>query len=263
MAVYAVIADVHGNGRALDAVLEQLDQAGVRDVVCLGDLVGYCAQPNECVTTADARGFDAIAGNHELIALEVLDTRRCGLAPAHALTRTRQTLDDASRRFLASLPPFLRRGEVLFVHGSIDDPCEYMSNEESIAQNAPLLASRHVGARVCFFGHTHVPRVYELRNGSIVHHEPRAELRLVHPSVWFINPGAVDGSRAPERVARFAIVDDAAPSVSFRTALYEHEAVEREARRQGYRLPRSKIAWHALQDGVAKLASRRSLGKWR
>src|SRR5207302_884141 len=96
MTPFAVLADVHGNLSALEAVLGEIDRLGVPRIVCLGDVVGYGAEPNECVAALRARDAGCVAGNHDLIAIRALGFDRCGLAPAHALRRTRAALDDAS-----------------------------------------------------------------------------------------------------------------------------------------------------------------------
>jgi predicted phosphodiesterase len=259
MGKWAVLSDVHGNARALDAVLEGLDAEDVSDVACLGDLVGFCAEPNACVQTAVLRRFIAIAGNHELVALGTMGFERCGLAPAHALARTRRMLDRASREYLATLPEIARRGEAVLVHGSVDDPCEYMTTPEAILRSARALAERHPGARVCFFGHTHVPSAYEVRAGRADAVDAEGELLLAGSSTWFVNPGAVDGSRAPrddgDAVARYVVVDDDGPRVSFKVARYDHDTAERQAREHGYRLPRATLAWHAVYERLANLAN--------
>ena len=257
MTQFGIVADIHANVEALEAVLCAFDRLRIRDVFCLGDLVGYCAEPNACVVHARERAFRAIKGNHELIALGELGFERCGLAPAQALRRTRETLDDASRRFLTALPPSLvHEREVVLIHGSVEDVCEYMSNEDRVRRNHLALSKRYPGANVCLFGHTHVPKAYELRNGRVIERRADGVLPLTKEATWFINPGSVDGSRAPQREARFAVFDDGPRTVTFHRAPYDHRKVERRARRAGYRLPRSTLAWHASIDLAREAVAR-------
>lgn len=240
MGLHGVLADVHGNRPALEAVLRDLDGRGIASVFCLGDLVGYCADPNECVQIARERGFRAILGNHELIALGQLGFERCAPGPRKALLRTRETLDLASRRYLSGLPRSLTHdGRWVFVHGAVDDVTEYMANEERVRKNGLALEQRHPGAHGCFFGHTHVPAVYQLVGGEVARHRPEGRVALGGACVWFVNAGSVDGSRSPERGparhARFAILDDTARTLEFHAVRYDHAAVERRAVRAGYR----------------------------
>ncbi len=257
MPVFGIVADIHGNLAALEAVVRELDTRGVRDVFCLGDLVGYCAEPNQCVDMARARQFQCIAGNHELIATGELGLDRCGLRPAHALKRTRQTLNDGTRRFIATLPlSLVLAREYVFLHGSVNDVRDYMANPNRVRENHRALTQRYPGARVCFFGHTHVPKVFAIEGGEVTEREPRGTVVLGHQAHWFCNPGSVDGSRAPEAVARYATFDDSAQALSFYAARYDHQGTEKKARREGYRMPRSTLAWHAGASFARSLAAR-------
>src|SRR4051812_47570828 len=121
-----VVADIHANLHALEAVLAALGRAGVERYLCAGDLVGYGPRPNECV--ARVAGLDAVtvAGNHDLIALGRLDSSGLGPLPARTLEWTVDALDDASRRFLESLPLRASVDGVVIAHGSLDDPSEYV-----------------------------------------------------------------------------------------------------------------------------------------
>jgi len=248
MAVLGVIADVHGNREALEQVLRKLDLLDVEVIYCLGDLIGYCAEPNACIAIAKERALRCIHGNHELIALARLGYERCAPRPAYALRRTRQTLDGASRAYIEALPPYLEDGRAVFIHGGVDDVCEYMTSPARILANARALEARFPGKDVCFFGHTHAPKVYEVHGDRVVEHD--GEGRMVFPgggAPLFVNPGAVDGSRNPrDELARFAVFDDRARSITFYSVPYDHPAVEQRARDQGYRLPRAVAAWHKL-----------------
>ena len=95
MARYGLLADVHGNYEALEAVLAHLRARGVERYACLGDIVGYNADAERCVALVRGHGMEAVAGNHDLIAIGRLGFERCGRRPAHALRRTREVLREA------------------------------------------------------------------------------------------------------------------------------------------------------------------------
>jgi putative phosphoesterase len=206
---YAVIADVHGNLAALDAVLDAI--GGADAFLCPGDLVGYGPQPNECVERVAALpGLVCVAGNHDLIALGRLGDDRCIRLARETLAWTARELTASSRAFLGGLPLDARAGDgVLVTHGSPGDPQEYV--------RTPERAREILRDDFLVLGHTHEPWVFE--------HEGR---RL-------LNPGSVGQSRSRDPRARFALLDTAGPEVELRAVEYDAAATRRALRER--RLP--------------------------
>jgi predicted phosphodiesterase len=245
---YGVISDVHGNLEALTAALAVLDRHAVDRVISVGDVVGYNGESNECVDLLRERGIESIAGNHDLIALGRLGTDRCAMRPAFTLRRTRRDLTPESRLFLAALPPLrVYEDRIGLIHGTLDDPCEYMTTSALVADNARRLRERLPSLRVCFFGHTHVPALYQ-SDGHTVRKVP-AEGRVSLPlgdGLTFVNPGSIDAARRPAKQADFAIFDSPRGEVSFLSVPYDYEKVEKSAAAKGYRMTRADEAlYHA------------------
>ena len=96
----ALISDIHSNLPALEAVLADVEAAGVEQVWCLGDVVGYGAQPNECTALVAERCHVCLVGNHDLAALEQLDISTFSPAAASAVRWTREAMNDETREFL-------------------------------------------------------------------------------------------------------------------------------------------------------------------
>src|ERR1700741_1703640 len=195
MALYGVIADIHGNREALSAALVLLGNLGAQRIVCLGDVVGYNADPDECVEIVRRRCAVVIAGNHDLIGLGRLDFRRCSTKAEYSLRRTRRTLSPASISYLSRLPPnhVLENGAVL-VHGGVRDVQQYMVTPAHILENAGLLRADFPGARVCFFGHSHEQKAYRVE-GDAVEELTGETVSLEGDALYFVNPGSVDASR--------------------------------------------------------------------
>src|SRR5437879_4467265 len=105
MALYGVLGDIHGNREALEAALGFLARRGVRQVLCLGDVVGYNADPDECVDLVRKRCAAVIGGNHDLISVGRLGFARCSDKARYSLKRTRRRLAPESAAWLAALPP--------------------------------------------------------------------------------------------------------------------------------------------------------------
>ena len=109
MALYGVLGDIHGNCEALAAALAALDEHGVEQVLCVGDIIGYNADPDACVELLRAHEALCIAGNHDLIGTGRLGFERCSNKAMHSLKRTRRALSPGTARELRMLPS-LRSG---------------------------------------------------------------------------------------------------------------------------------------------------------
>jgi len=263
MALYGVVADIHGNLEALEAALAALDARGVRRIVCLGDLVGYNADSDAVVRVLRERGAECIAGNHELIGIGRLGTGKCNDATAYALLRTRRTLAPETRAFLAALPASrVLEGRFALVHGGVDDPEQYLRSPAAVLDNAARLARRFPGVSVCFFGHTHEPGVFAVERGAVRRIAGVDEARLAPGPVYFVNPGSVDAARKRDaaagavRAAEFAVLDSGALRVEFHRAAYDHAAAEAKALAGGYRMSRARARWMRLGRRVRSAAAR-------
>lgn len=161
----AVLGDVHGNLGALDAVLRDARECGARRFWCVGDVVGYGADPNACCELVRKLPGAAVAGNHDhacagLISLDGFSDR----ARASALW-TRRRLSPENRSWLRSIPLVAEPEKgVQLVHGSLDRPSEwnYLFPD---ADPTPHFASQ--AGRLCFVGHTHVPAVFAELGGIV------------------------------------------------------------------------------------------------
>lgn len=167
----AVISDVHGNLPALAAVIHDIEKRGIQRVICLGDLVGYGAQPAECVDLVMKKCEACIKGNHDdavfflhiginMVARRALEWTINVLKPgwfSSAMKKKRW-------EYLKHLPPFLEMDDMLFVHGSPRDPTfEYIMEEDTISMVGGVSEKIRDNfarfKRLCFLGHTHRPGI--------------------------------------------------------------------------------------------------------
>jgi predicted phosphodiesterase len=238
MALYGVIGDIHGNREALLAVLTCLDRRGVDALICLGDIVGYNADSDECAALMRNRQALAIAGNHDLISIGRLGFRRCANKVIYSLKRTRRRLAPETAAYLASLPGHrIIDDRILLVHAGIRDVQQYVITPGHILQNAGHMRLDFPGLNVCLFGHVHVQKVYEL-NGNDVRELPLAgPIVLRNDRTYFVNPGSVDAARKQEhKLAEFALLDSATLELEFQRIAYDDVASEAKALAAGYRI---------------------------
>jgi predicted phosphodiesterase len=252
MALYGVLADIHGNREALEATLAALDRFPVDEIVCLGDVVGYNADPDECAELVRARCTVTIAGNHDLISLRRLDFSRCSNKAEYSLRRTREAISPRTRAWLRTLPPrhMLEHGVVL-VHGGVRDVQQYMVTPAHIRENAAYLQDDFPGARICFFGHSHEQKIYRVAP-EVEEVDTDGEVFLRQVNTYFINPGSVDASRKRTgKRAQCAILDTDSWSIRFLDVAYDCAATEAKATAFGYRIPGLTDRYYTLKRRVA------------
>ena len=126
--MWAILSDIHGNLEALRAVLAAFDERGVEKLLCVGDVVGYNADPDECAALLRARETLVIAGNHDLIATGALGFERCSNKARYSLARTRKTLAPDTAAWLWRRPASrLVEDSIALVHGGVRDVQQYMT----------------------------------------------------------------------------------------------------------------------------------------
>lgn len=237
----AILSDIHANLEALQAVLSRIAAEGADRIVCLGDVVGYNANPVECLALLREVDPVWVAGSHERAVTGQITTAGFSATAARAVAWTRARLADDILDFLAGLPPQASVGsDLVAVHGALHPEvgCETVRLDTDAARRLSFEAlQRHPsGARVCAFGHTHHLGVFELRAGSV--RALAADEVLLHEDAYYlINPGAVGEPRRADRRASYMVLDTARRTVVVRRVGYDYAAAMAKTRRAGL-LPR-------------------------
>ena len=257
----ALIADVHGNLPALRAVVAEARAEGVERWLCPGDLVGYGPSPDEAIAAIAELGAECVAGNHDLIAIGELGTDRCSELALTTLEWTREVLSEESRAYLRGLPRGLAAGPVLLAHGGIGDPQLYVRDEAAARAQLERLAAEEPAAELLVLGHTHRTLACGERRGLLLD-GGEGEVAIEPGERLLVNPGAVGQAREGRAVARWALLDLEAGTVSFRAVAYDTRAVRRALRRAGLprdaHRPRKRLRYVLLPRGA-----RRALGRVR
>ncbi len=255
---YALLADVHGNLEALEAVLRDLaDWPDVR-LICAGDIVGYGPDPAACFELLASWRALMVMGNHEAMVLGRLGFERCVPRGIRAALWTRRELPTSVLEGLAALPPTLHEGPLLVCHASLSDLETYVSSPAQAARELELMAARVPEARLLVCGHTHRPMLYTGAAGLSATRPEVTSLRQVERAL--VNPGSVGQPREGELVARYARYDDSTDELSFRAVPYQHARTRYKLRRTGLawevalRPPRGPLtkAWASLHTRLAR-----------
>lgn len=252
---YGVVSDIHGNLTALTTVLHCFRTLDVAQVLCAGDIVGYGAEPNECVEQLVEVGAISVAGNHDLFGVDRLPAR---LPPfLRESTRwTARTLGADARNYLSGLPLRASTHGVTVAHGSLDDAQEYVIQDEQVRAQLDRLSDVNPEADLLILGHTHRPMAYAA--GRMVTRRGRGRLVLPTDRPALLNPGSVGQSRQvefPPR-ARALVVDWPEGVARFLTIRYVAATARRTLRAQG--LPASGIhLWPGRVAGGLRTARAR------
>jgi diadenosine tetraphosphatase ApaH/serine/threonine PP2A family protein phosphatase len=229
---FALLADIHANLPALDAVLAELDRLGVRHAVVLGDLVGYGPHPAQCIARVRSRGYPAIMGNHDHAAATLQFGGGFSKPAASVIRWTREVLDEADIAWLGSLPAYLRHDDWLAVHGAPVDPTFFNAYvyRQTFEDNLANLAER--GIRWCFHGHTHIAGVYRMRRG-VSEWCADAHVDLSGSDNALVCPGSVGQPRGGGTGAQFAVFDAVSRQLELREVDYPVGIVARDMRERG------------------------------
>lgn len=221
----AIISDIHGNLEALSRALEVIDKEHVDDIVCLGDTVGYGANPVECLKLIRSRCSIILLGNHDAASINLAVANQFTLNAQLSAIWTFGALDEESKAFLNSLKPTRPLGEVLLSHGSPYEPDEwhYVISEFDMRE-----AFRAFTERICFVGHSHIPIIFS-------EHGERSE--IARQGRFIVNVGSVGQPRDGNPNLSFGIFDREEWSYRNLRVAYDFKTAAKKIRDAG--LPRA------------------------
>jgi diadenosine tetraphosphatase ApaH/serine/threonine PP2A family protein phosphatase len=226
----AVVSDIHANWHAFEAVLADVDEAGVDEVWCLGDLVGYGPQPNPCVEAARERSDVCLIGNHDLAAIGRVGLDDFSHDAAVSAEWTAKVLEGGARDFLETLESTAERPEAQLFHASPRDPVwEYILDEHTVRA-----ALDHTTARFVLVGHSHIPIALQLCDGALAGGLARGGSDLeLGQGRWLLNPGSVGQPRDGDPRAAYLLLDLDTDHAHFRRIPYDIERTQAEIREHG------------------------------
>jgi predicted phosphodiesterase len=215
----AIASDIHGNKQAFQAVIAAAESDGADELWCLGDLVGYGAEPDACVALADAHCTICLAGNHDLAVVDVLSLEEFSRGAALAAQWTKDVIAAETREYLLSLSPKGSGDGVGLFHASPRDPVwEYV-----LSALAAELCFDATDFRVSFIGHSHVALSFHRPEGEPATGSTRKEGAQVDLSAgeWLINPGSTGQPRDGDPRAAWLELDTDGWTATWRRAEYD------------------------------------------
>lgn len=221
---YAIVSDIHSNWEALSAVFADIDSAGVDTVLCLGDTIGYGANPNECLDLIRERCTAVVAGNHDWAAIGLTSTEYFNPFARQSAAWTASALRDDHGEYIRGLPLSAVVEDMLLVHSTPIVPEEWRYVLNSMDAAAELAA---IDEPIAFIGHSHLPAVFE-RDQDSARMVPFGDFELDRPGRYLVNVGSVGQPR------------DRIPAAAYALCTRTPGHVRVELRRIPYDIPRAQ-----------------------
>lgn len=213
-----VYSDIHSNLEALLAVEEAIKKEGEVKKIFIGDVVGYGANPNECVEKVANSASYALAGNHDHAVLELTDTSSFNPYAKAAIAWTKNAITPSSRKFLESMKLKRFSEDLCFVHATPHQPekWNYILTLQSARTNFD-----YFDAPICFIGHSHVPIIITQNSNRECSIHNGLSLKIEENHKYIVNIGSVGQPRDGNPQASFAIYDSEEKTVHIKRVSYD------------------------------------------
>jgi diadenosine tetraphosphatase ApaH/serine/threonine PP2A family protein phosphatase len=225
---YAIFGDVHANLEALQAVLKDADEQGVTNYICVGDIVGYNANPSECLDIVRERVEACVRGNHDHYCAHDESLDDFHPLAANVVDWTRHQLSQEQSDYLSNLRLSVMVKGFTLVHSTLDMPDRWGYVFDTLEAEAHF---SYQSTSLCFYGHTHIPAVYE-KDGRVTKRYFE-KLRVEIGRKYFINTGSVGQPRDGDPRAAYLVFDTTDRVVALRRVPYELETTQKKIRAAG------------------------------
>ena len=220
---WGIFSDVHSNLEALEAVIRAYKSEGIDIYLCLGDIVGYGANPVECIQITKDVAQITIAGNHDWAVAGLFSSEYFNDWARQAVLWTQKKIDLANRNLLASLRLIYEDQDLVLVHGSLNQPEEfnYMTDIFQASRTFALMKKP-----VCFLGHTHSVGIFIQDKEGIIDYQRESRLKLREGYRYIVNVGSVGQPRDGNNKASFCIYDTKRQEVLIKRIAYDIKSAQ-------------------------------------
>ena len=228
---YAIISDVHSNLEALEKAFSEIEKRKIDQIVCLGDVVGYGANPGECLERVREKAQEIIMGNHDRAIEDVALRSDFNPYAREAIEWTASRLNEKQKKFIRTFREIVmdRKKELTWTHGSIHEPQEfhYLFQEEDARPSFERLETRFG-----FFGHTHVPSLFS-QKAKEAKYLPAGVYQLDKKDRYLINPGSIGQPRDRNPKLSFAFFDSNELTLEILRLDYDNQKAAQKIRKAG------------------------------
>ena len=237
---YAIFSDIHSNLEAYEATMAAMKKEGADSYYCAGDIVGYGADPAQCISKTKELAPKIVAGNHDWAAVGLADITCFNPSAKEAVLWTADALGREDKKYLKGLRP-VERGDFVLVHGSLNRPeeFEYILNFDTAHKTFLLMEEFDI----YFIGHTHVAGVWVENSEGRIGYNPSLQVKLEEGKKYIVNVGSVGQPRDNDPRAAYCIYDTDEKTVEIKRVAYDIKTAQ------------GKIIDAGLPKGLAKRLS--------
>jgi len=222
---YGIFADIHANLEALDKVIAAYKNEAIDKYLCLGDIVGYATNPNECCQKVKEIASITVAGNHDWASVDLFSLNYFNRYAKEAILWTKEHLSKDNGYFLSTLKLVYQNEDLTLVHGTLNNPADfnYLIDIEAAQETFKLMQTK-----VCFVGHSHVPGIFvKDKNGYLGYLEDNL-ITLKDQNYYIINVGSVGQPRDGSPLATYCIYDTEKKEVSIKRVSYDFQTTRKK-----------------------------------
>lgn len=220
---YAILGDIHSNWEALQAVMADAEKQGVTKYACVGDIVGYNANPIECLETIRKLNCACVRGNHDHYCSNPEDLNGFHPLAADVVSWTRRQLSEDQQDYLRNLRYVLPVETFTIVHSTLDTPEMWGYVFDKLEADANFA---YQNTTICFFGHTHVPLAFE--KSDTIRFGLYTRIKVGLGKKYFINVGSVGQPRDGDPRAAYVVFDMLNNIVELRRVPYDIETAQKK-----------------------------------
>jgi len=222
---YGIFSDIHSNLEALDAVISAYKKERIDRYLCIGDIVGYAANPAECIEKVKVLAMITVSGNHDWASANLFSTDYFNPLAEEAIFWTQRNLSEQAVSFLGQLKLVYKNEDLTLVHGTLDEPGDfnYMVDANIASKTFELLKTH-----ICFVGHTHVSGVFIKTKDNRIQYERRSNVDIKDDNKYIINVGSVGQPRDGNPKAAYCIFDSDENNVQIKRVSYDIRAARKK-----------------------------------
>jgi predicted phosphodiesterase len=221
----AVLSDIHGNLEALNSAVDYIEKNEIDEICCLGDIVGYGPNPNECVEIISEKCTTVVIGNHDHAVIGLTSTEYFNDFAKLSTYWTSNILTEENKEFLSSLEFTSRKDDILFVHSTPSDPPMWHYILSEIDARHEL---GHFEEKICFIGHSHFPIIFHTNGFS-----RKSKLKLEEAQRYIVNVGSIGQPRDGNPKTCFCVYDDNKQEIEYIRLNYDIELTRDKIVRAG------------------------------